>query len=173
VLCALAGVVGSLLAMAFAPGCGGDVCVVVNNSNEATLKWTVTLAVAGTRRIAELHADVIVEPCNGICDCHDDCGCGDRCDCNGALSSEHTDLDCEPLVDATYRGTLDEDGTAHFGLVAEDGITAPVEILKCTYSSATEPSPSDFRIVVNGGSRRSAKRLAPLPNIVVADISRR
>lgn len=169
-LCTLAGVVGSLVVMALAPGCGADTCVIINSGT--TSEWTVTLAVVGAKRIAALHAEVIVEPCNGICDCHDDCGCGE-CDCSGAFSSERSELDCEPLVDATYRGTLDEDGTAHIEVVAEEAITAPVEILKCDYNSTTEPSPSDFRIVVNGASGPSAKRLAPVPTIMVANISRR
>ena len=158
------------MAMAGASGCGDDTCVVFSTSTE-TLEWTVTLAVTGSTSIGTLEAEVFVEPCSGVCDCHEFCGCGD-CDCFASFSSARSELDCEPLVDATFRGSLDEDGTAHIALAAEAPIGGPAEILKCDFASASEPSPSDFRVVVNGAGP-SAQRSAKLPVVVVTDISRR
>ena len=170
-LCGLAGLAGSWLVLAIAPGCGNDTCVILNTS-VASLEWTFTFAVTGSESIGALRADIVVQACNGICDCDHDCGCGTGCDCRAGFSGEHTELDCEPLVDATYRGSLDDEGTAHVELVAEEAIVAPAEILKCQYSSATEPSPSDFRIVVNEASGLVSERLAESPSIVVASIAR-
>jgi hypothetical protein len=164
---------GSLVAMAIASGCGGsDTCVIINNVG-TRLDWTVTLAVTGSVGIGVLEADVSVEPCSGICDCRQGCGCGDQCDCSAGFSGERAELDCEPLVDATYRGSLDSEGTAHIELVAEESIVAPAEILKCDYRSATEPSPSDFRVVVNEASGPSSERFAEPPSVVIAGIGRR
>jgi len=141
-----AGLAGSLLVLAIAPGCGEDTCVILNTST-TSLEWTVTFAVTGSESIGALRADIVVQACNGICDCdHDDhdCGCGNGCDCRARFTGEHAELDCEPLVDATYRGSLDDEGTAHVELVAEEAIVAPADILKCQYSSATEPCPWTF-----------------------------
>ena len=167
-----AGVAASLVAMTVATGCGGDTCVVINTAVTRT-DWTVTFAVTDSTVVGDLELNVGVEPCTGNCDCHETCGCGDSCDCFAHFASERSELDCEPAVDASFRGTLDENGTAHIALVADDAILAPGEILKCDYSSATEPSPSDFRVVVEAATGLSAKHSSRLPTVVVTGISRR
>jgi len=158
--------------MAVAPGCGDNVCVIINTGN-ATLEWIVIFAVSGSKPIGAIEADMVVDPCNGICDCHDGCGCGDRCDCSARFAGELAELDCEPLVDATYRGTLDDDGAAHIALVVKEALSAPAEFLSCNYRSATEPLPSHFRVVVTRAANPPAEDFAQLPAVVVVDISLR